>query len=898
VGALERFRDDPLSDPGAVRMPGRDTDVTGKDPLDSPLAVQTHQWLLGNFLYEKRRQGPNRRQMALDHDYYDSEQFTDEDLVELADRGQEPLVYNLVKRTADWVIGTEKRTRFDFKVLGRTRDDVQAARSKTDAMKYLSDVNNTPFARSQAFREMVISGLSWMETGLRGDDDEEPIYTTNESWWQTLGDSHAMKLDNRDARYHFRFRHVDQDVALAMFPNREHLIKNDTMNAGLVDEKEVGDWYLGNRIMGEDYAGHHERRLAWSNSVGFVDSSRERVRLYEGWFKKPVRERTMRAKQLPQFHGEAYDAKDDDMRHALLAGDASVVERVNMRVFYCIFTESGVLAAGRSPYRHNEFPFTPFWCYRRGRDNAPYGIIRGIRDPQDGFNRRMAKSIFAYTAYRVIASADAIDPKKQSWENVRNEAGRPDGLLVKKNANATLEVQRDTQVGDAQFKIAQTEASLILDASGVTADNLGLESNATSGKAILAKQAEGSAVTAEIFDNYRFGCQIHHEKELANIEQFWSEEKVLRITDAKGNPSYNTINQVQENEKTGEPEVLNDITKTKADFVLDPQDFHATVRQASSEAIMAMLPKVGNLEPRLVLRLLRMAADASDWPNKEEIVKELDQITGYKDPAGALTPEEQEEQQKAEQEQRAQAQKQAEQQDAAFKAELEAKLATAEQSRAQADKARADADKTRSELGVTNDPAQAEALAKQAQEAQELVEQKDMEISTLQQQIASLGADREAEKYKADRDKEARVEVADRQFREAAPNPEKDEAIADIMQDLQSFGKLLKDVTGMLAKEQKDIASQVAELAKKVESSAHEQAKDREITKVRETEREKAERERTAKGKEDKAKPEKGQPAIVINNIIPKPAKAKGKTVKFEKDGSARIEPDPDNDED
>jgi hypothetical protein len=58
-----------------------------------------------------------------------------------------------VKRTADWVIGTEKRTRFDFKVLGRTQDDVKPARSKTDAMKYFDDVNRTAFHRSQAFRE-------------------------------------------------------------------------------------------------------------------------------------------------------------------------------------------------------------------------------------------------------------------------------------------------------------------------------------------------------------------------------------------------------------------------------------------------------------------------------------------------------------------------------------------------------------------------------------------------------------------------------------------------------------------------------------------------------------------------------------------------------------------------
>jgi hypothetical protein len=86
--------------------------------LDSDEARKLHGRLMGGYLYEKRRQAGNRYQMAIDHDYYDSIQFTDEDLAELIERGQAPLVYNLVKRTADWVIGTEKRTRIDFKVWG------------------------------------------------------------------------------------------------------------------------------------------------------------------------------------------------------------------------------------------------------------------------------------------------------------------------------------------------------------------------------------------------------------------------------------------------------------------------------------------------------------------------------------------------------------------------------------------------------------------------------------------------------------------------------------------------------------------------------------------------------------------------------------------------------------
>lgn len=791
---IENVRADFMTDPvdRLVRTPLSSADqpeVRPGNPLDSELAVKTHGWLMGLFEYEKRRQAPNRMQMALDCDFYDGIQLSDDDIEDLLARGQAPLVYNLVKRTVDWVIGTEKRTRFDFKVLGRTSDDVAAARIKTDVMKYYQDVNRSHFHRSQAFREAAIAGVGWLECGARADPDEEPIYSTNESWWFTLHDSHAMKLDYLDARYHFRWRYVDLDVATAMFPERERFIVNDARNGAVIDEKMADEFYLGNRVAGEDYLAGQYSRLN-STFQGYIDSSRERVKLCEGWFKKPVREKTVLSRRLPQFHGLPYNPGNDDMRHALVIGDASIVERLNMRVFYMIFTASGVLAAGRSPYRHNEFPFTPVWCYRRGRDNAPYGIIRNIRDPQTGFNRRMSKAIFALTAYRVTASADAIDPKTQSWEDLRIEAGRPDALLVKARGSE-LTVEQDRALGEEHLKLAQTEGSLILDASGVTADNLGLDSNAESGKAIIAKQSEGAAVTAEIFDNLRLGCQLHGEKELSLIEQFVTEEKVMRVTDAKGRPSWKKVNEVVTN-PDGSVRVLNDIVATKADFVIDQQDFRATQRQAASEALMAVMPKFGNLDPKFVMRVLRMAIDVSDWPNKEEMVKELDQMTGYKDPEAALTEEEREEQQQAEKQQIAAQEKAEQMKEAAFKAELEEKIAGAELKRAQAEKHLADADARRAETqlkieaGAEVDTSAIDAERDQAQAA---VDAANDEVERLRAELAKA----QTERYRIDREAETKVRVAELQ--KPPPNTEgvgMQEAIADLMQDIAGLNKAVQ----------------------------------------------------------------------------------------------------------
>ena len=88
-------------------------------PMDTPAACNLFNKLMEWYQQERERQAANRYQMALDEDFYDGLQWSEEDILELEARGQAAYVYNKIKPTIDWVIGTEKRTRIDFKVLPR-----------------------------------------------------------------------------------------------------------------------------------------------------------------------------------------------------------------------------------------------------------------------------------------------------------------------------------------------------------------------------------------------------------------------------------------------------------------------------------------------------------------------------------------------------------------------------------------------------------------------------------------------------------------------------------------------------------------------------------------------------------------------------------------------------------
>ena len=55
----------------------------------------------------------NRAERLRAHDYYDGDQWDEEDRLEVEDRNQKATVFNIIKPTIDWILGTERRTRID-----------------------------------------------------------------------------------------------------------------------------------------------------------------------------------------------------------------------------------------------------------------------------------------------------------------------------------------------------------------------------------------------------------------------------------------------------------------------------------------------------------------------------------------------------------------------------------------------------------------------------------------------------------------------------------------------------------------------------------------------------------------------------------------------------------------
>lgn len=576
--------------------------------LDGPEVSEVHTRAMGHYLRELDAHAKARRMMDRDEAFYDGDQWEPEDIQRIKDRGQEPMVFNVIATSINWVLGTERRGRTDFRILPRRKTGAKAAEMKTKLMKYVSDCNSSEFHVSRAFADAVKAGVGWLESGVQHDDEGEPVYDRREDWRNLIYDSAATELDLNDGRFMFRTKWVDKDVALGVFPDRAETIKAACYTAQDYGASldRAGDDAMDSMEDSRSMIGsHHDHPLA----------ARDRFRMIEAWLRIPVMADKIAG---GEFAGDLFDPSSPGHMEQIATGQARVVRRPTFRMFVMICTTNGVLDFRASPYRHNRFPFTPIWAYRKSSDGMPYGIIRAMVDAQRDINKRFSKAQYILNSQKVIMDEGAVE----DLDEFEEEIARPDSIIVKK-PNKHLQIDVDRDLSDAHLSMMSLSTGMIQSLSGITDESLGRTTNANSGKAIIARQEQGSLATAPIFDNLRMARQYHGEKMLSLIEQFYTDAKQFRITDQRRNAEHLSIND-------GLPE--NDITRTKADFLISEQDWNATIRQAQTQEFMELLSQLAPGAPQLVMVMLDLLVEGMDIPNRDELVKRIRALTGAEDP--------------------------------------------------------------------------------------------------------------------------------------------------------------------------------------------------------------------------------------------------------------------------
>lgn len=582
--------------------------------MDKESVRERHQRLRSWFFSEASRQASNRMLMAKCEAFYDGNQWTHEDAETVKARGQNPIVYNEVKPTIDWLIGTERKTRVDFFVTAEEEGEeaTQDASNKTKLMKYLDDSNRAQFERSYAFEDAAKAGLGWIEVGLRGDKSGVPIYIGAESWRNILWDSQATKRDLTDARYLFRIKVVDLDVALVLFPDKKAELEACAQTG---DDAEIFRQWMGGGglITGLDaFSGTDPETDYLTAKPVDLFNARERVMLLECWSREPF------ANTEP--------------------GPFGIADPVTFKISCCIMTEKDMLIESWSPFRHDRFPFIPVWAYRNRRTGLPYSPVLPLIGPQEAKNHRMSRSLYEASANQVWLEEDAFNPEVMDIDELRQELDSPDGTAVfARGALAGNKVRDRDNRGKAQFQmqLADQDTNAIRMMAGVNGENRGLDTNSISGKAVLAKQEQGSLLTMELFDNTLFARQMEGEMVLSLAEQFVTAKMTVRTSTDVGKYDYTVIN-----EPMPDGEFVNDITKRRAAFVVGEQAWKQSFAEAAFESLMQVMTQLAAAAPQMVMQMLDVVFEMHpNLPKKETLLQRIRQVNGQSGSDGKMTPE-------------------------------------------------------------------------------------------------------------------------------------------------------------------------------------------------------------------------------------------------------------------
>jgi hypothetical protein len=151
--------------------------------------------------------------------------------------------------------------------------------------------------------------------------------------------------------------------------------------------------------------------------------------------------------------------------------------------------------------------------------------------------------------------------------------------------------------------------------------SLGARSNETSGRAINARKAEGDTSTFHFLDNQARAIRHTGRIIIDLIPHVYNKARIVRVMGVDKTPQNVQINQqIPQQDGTN---AIYDLTVGKYDLTVDTGPSFQTRREESAygmtELVRAYPPAAAVIAPRL--------AKAQDWPDSEEIAKDLEAIS-------------------------------------------------------------------------------------------------------------------------------------------------------------------------------------------------------------------------------------------------------------------------------
>ena len=169
--------------------------------------------------------------------YYDSVQWTPDEIAKLNTQKQAATVINRIKPKMDALMGMEKANRTTVKTFARTPKHEKASVACTESIRYVLQNNFYEQIRSAAWENALIEGTMGVEIVVEAKNDDNRITVRHLMWDRLIYDPHSRRKDFSDARYLGQVVWMDYDDAVAKYPAAKDILESMQTGSATYDDQ-------------------------------------------------------------------------------------------------------------------------------------------------------------------------------------------------------------------------------------------------------------------------------------------------------------------------------------------------------------------------------------------------------------------------------------------------------------------------------------------------------------------------------------------------------------------------------------------------------------------------------------------------------------------------------------
>jgi hypothetical protein len=444
-------------------------------------------------------------------------QWTDEEKKLLKDQMRPVVVFNRIGSVISAVQGTELQNRQEITFSPRDMGDVKVNEVVSSASDWMGQQCNAEFTQSDAFGDVTICGMGWIEASMDYMDDPEGMYVENridplEMYWDTS----ARKKNLQDARFIFRARQMPMDEAKELYPDADpgilHAAWANTDYSSSTEERPTAP---------EAYTkGINDDASAERKTVTIVEAQ---------WWEKETYYSILDPAdgQLKEVSPEEFQTITKRLKE-LGQPDPKKVKR-QRKVFHQAFLGSEIIET--TPLECGMFKYVAMTGKRDRNNNTYYGLVRDMKDPQRWANKWLSQTMHIVNSNAKGSPMVEVDAVPNMTAFTRDWADPTKPTLLNPGALKEGKIQqRQGIVYPAGLdKLMEFAIVSIRDSSGVNLELLGLADRDQAGVLENTRKQAGLTILAFLFDALRLARKQIGELRLYYIQNYMSDGRLIRV---------------------------------------------------------------------------------------------------------------------------------------------------------------------------------------------------------------------------------------------------------------------------------------------------------------------------------------------------------------------------------